>query len=64
LLRDGSIQALIELREEGNLPKISKRLTAILRNAGPIAIREGVKSAPTNVARILYRIAEKIEKDD
>lgn len=59
-----AIQALIELREEGNDPKIIDRLTAILRNAGPVAIREDAKSAPTSVARILYRIAEKIENDD
>jgi len=59
-----AIQALITLGEKGATPEILEKLYNILKLEGASQVRDGAKSAPVWIARILYSIAEKTEKND
>lgn len=59
-----AIQALISLKDQAEDPGVIRRLTEVLAPQQPADIREGAKLAPQRVARILYQIAEKIEKNN
>ncbi len=58
-----AIQALISLNDQAEDPEVIRRLTEVLSPQQPTDIREGAKLAPQRVARILYQIAENIEKN-
>jgi hypothetical protein len=57
-----AIQALIALREQANDPAIVRQLTEVLGVEKPADIREGARLAPQRIGRILYQIANNIEK--
>ena len=59
-----AIQALITLGEKGVTPDIIEKLYHILKLEGTNQVRDGAKSAPIWVARILNSITGKIEKND
>jgi hypothetical protein len=56
-----AIQALIALKDQGEDPKVIRRLTEILAQEKLTDIREAAKLSPQRAARILYRIADNIE---
>ncbi|MBS1663098.1 MAG: hypothetical protein JST68_18790 [Bacteroidetes bacterium] len=58
-----AIQALITLKDQAENPGVLRRLTEVLAQQQPADIRGGAKLAPQRVARILYQIAENIEKN-
>jgi hypothetical protein len=57
-----AIQALIALRDEAEDPDIIRQLTEVLGMEKPADIREGARLAPQRIGRILYQIANNIEK--
>jgi hypothetical protein len=57
-----AIQALIALREQADDPAIIRQLTEVLGVEKPADIREGARLAPQRIGRILYQIANNIEK--
>jgi len=59
-----AIQALITLKVQAEDPEVIRQLTEVLAQQQPTDIREAAKLAPQRVARILYGIAENIEKND
>ncbi len=59
-----AIQAMLTLGKKGVDEKVLKHLRSVLRNEGVTEVREGAKSAPVWIARKLYLIADKIEKND
>ncbi len=56
-----AIKALIALKDQGEDPKVIRRLTDVLAREKLHDIREAAKLSPQRVARILYRIADNIE---
>ena len=59
-----AIQALIELKDQGEESAVIRRLTDVLAREKPVDIREAAKLSPQRVARILYRIADNIENNN
>ncbi len=59
-----AIQAMLTLGKKGVDEKVLKHLRSVLRNEGVAEVRESAKSAPVWIARKLYLIADKIEKND
>ena len=57
-----AIQALIALRDQADDPGIIRQLTEVLGVEKPADIREGARLAPQRIGRILYQIANNIEK--
>ncbi|HVU54508.1 MAG TPA: DUF6088 family protein [Puia sp.] len=57
-----AIQALIALREQADDPDIIRKLTDVLGLEKPADVREGARLAPQRIGRILYQIANNIEK--
>lgn len=57
-----AIQALIALREQADHPALIRQLTEVLGVEKPADIREGARLAPQRIGRILYQIANNIEK--
>jgi hypothetical protein len=57
-----TIQALIALRDQADDPNIIRQLTDVLAMEKPADIREGARLAPQRIGRILYQIANNIEK--
>ena len=57
-----AIQALIALRDQADNPDIIRQLTEVLGVEKPVDIREGARLAPQRIGRILYQIANNIEK--
>jgi hypothetical protein len=57
-----AIQALIALRDQAEDPDIIRQLTEVLGVEKPADIREGARLAPQRIGRILYQIANNIEK--
>jgi len=49
------------LKDQGEDPKVIRRLTDVLAREKLADIREAAKLSPQRVARILYRIADNIE---
>jgi hypothetical protein len=58
-----AIQALMELGTKGLNEKTTDILYKVLKNESPATIREDARLAPNHVARTLYGIADKIEKN-
>ena len=58
------IQALMELGSKTLSEKTTDILYTALKNESPATIREDARLAPNHVARTLYGIADKIEKND
>ena len=59
-----TIQALIALKDQGEDPKVIRRLTEVLAREELADIRKAAKLSPQRVARVLYRIADNIENDE
>lgn len=59
-----TIQALIALKDQGEDPKVIRRLTEILAQEKLADIRKAAKLSPQRAARILYRIADDIENEN
>ena len=59
-----AIQAMLILSEKGVDENVLNHLKSVLKNEGATQVREGAKSAPVWIARQLYLIADKIERDD
>ena len=57
-----AIQALIALRDQADDPDIVCQLTEVVTMEKPEDIREGARLAPQRIGRILYQIANNIEK--
>jgi hypothetical protein len=57
-----AIQALITLRDQTDDPGVIRQLTEVLAMEKPADIREGARLAPQRIGRILYQIANNIEK--
>jgi hypothetical protein len=57
-----AIQALIALRDQAEDPDIIRQLTEVLGVENPTDIRNGARLAPQRIGRILYQIANNIEK--
>ncbi|HEY4289200.1 MAG TPA: DUF6088 family protein [Puia sp.] len=57
-----AIQALIALRNQADDPNIFRRLTEVLGAEKPADIRNGARLAPQRISRILYEIANHLEK--
>jgi hypothetical protein len=57
-----AIQALIALRDQTDDPGVIRQLTEVLAMEKPADIREGARLAPQRIGRILYQIANNIEK--
>ena len=57
-----AIQALIALRDQAEDPDIIRQLTEVLGVEKPADIRNGARLAPQRIGRILYQIANNIEK--
>lgn len=59
-----AIQALLTIGENEITPKVIDTLVKALRRESPAAIREDAKFAPHYIARTLYLIADKLERND
>jgi len=57
-----AIQALIALEDQADTPDNIRQLTEVLSMEKPADIRQGARLAPQRIARILYQIANHIEK--
>jgi Family of unknown function (DUF6088) len=57
-----AIQALIALKDQAEDPDIIRTLTEVLGVEKPTDIRNGARLAPQRIGRILYQIANNIEK--
>lgn len=57
-----AMQALIALEDQADTPDNIRQLTEVLSMEKPAEIRQGARSAPQRIARILYQIANHIEK--
>jgi hypothetical protein len=57
-----AIQALIALEDQADTPDNIRQLTEVLGMEKPADIRQGARLAPQRIARILYQIANHIEK--
>jgi hypothetical protein len=57
-----AVQALITLGEKNINDKVVDQITNVLKQENTDLIREGAKSGPNWVARLLYRIANTIDQ--